>query len=113
VDFLRLSKGQTIKVVVPVHVVGQDKCPGLKRGGTLQIVEHSVELLVPSDSIPDYIEASVADLEIGSSVHLSDVTLPKGAKPTSTENVTLVSVTGVKEEAEAAPAAAEAEAPKA
>ena len=106
VDFLRLAQGQTIKVVVPVHVVGQDKCPGLKRGGTLQIVEHSVELLVPSDAIPDYVEASVANLEIGSSIHLNDIALPNGAKATSAENVTLVTVSGVKEE-EAAPAPAE------
>ena len=55
---------------MPVHVVGQEKSPGVKRGGTLQIVEHSVELLVPSDAIPDYIEASVDGLDIGSSVHL-------------------------------------------
>lgn len=106
IDFLRLSAGQMIKVVVPVHVVGQENSPGVKRGGTLQIVEHSVELLVPSDAIPDYVEASVANLDIGSSIHLSDITLPNGAKPTSAENVTLVTVTGVKEE-EAAPAAAE------
>ena len=107
VDFLRLAKGQAIKVVVPVHVTGQDKCPGVKRGGTLQIVEHSVELLVPSDAIPDFIEASVADLDIGSSVHIGDVKLPKGAKATSVENLTLVTVvapSGMKEE-EAAPAA--------
>ncbi len=104
IDFLRLSQGQAIKVVVPVHVVGQDNCPGIKRGGTLQIVEHSVELLVPSDQIPDYIEASVDGLDIGSSIHLNDVKLPNGAKATSTENVTLVTVSGVKEE-EAAPAA--------
>ncbi|NIX76252.1 50S ribosomal protein L25/general stress protein Ctc [Microvirga terricola] len=112
VDFLRLAKGQAIKVVVPVHVVGQDKCPGVKRGGTLQIVEHSVELLVPSDAIPDFIEASVADLDIGTSVHLSDIKLPKGVKSVSAENVTLVTVvapSGMKEEA-AAPAA-EAAAP--
>ena len=106
VDFLRLSAGQMIKVVVPVHVVGQENSPGVKRGGTLQIVEHSVELLVPSDAIPDYVEASVANLDIGSSIHLSDITLPNGAKATSAENVTLVTVSGVKEE-EAAPAAAE------
>jgi large subunit ribosomal protein L25 len=106
IDFLRLSAGQMIKVVVPVHVVGQENSPGVKRGGTLQIVEHSVELLVPSDAIPDYVEASVADLDIGSSIHLSDIPLPNGAKATSAENVTLVTVTGVKEE-EAAPAAAE------
>lgn len=106
VDFLRLAEGQKIKVVVPVHVIGQEKSPGVKRGGTLQIVEHSVELLVPSDAIPDYIEASVADLDIGSSIHLTDVALPKGAKPVSKENVTLITVvppSGMKEEV-AAPA---------
>jgi len=115
VDFLRLSKGQMIKVVIPVHVVGTDQCPGVKRGGTVQIVEHSVELLVPSDSIPDFIEASVADLDIGSSVHLEDVKLPEGAKSTLSENLTLVTVvapSGMEEE-DAAPAAAEGEAAKA
>jgi large subunit ribosomal protein L25 len=109
VDFLRLAQGQAIKVVVPVHVVGQEKSPGLKRGGALQIVEHSVELLVPSDAIPDFIEASVDGLDIGSSIHLNDVALPNGAKATSTENVTLVTVvapTGLTE-TDAAPAAAE------
>ena len=105
VDFLRLSQGQAIKVVVPVHVVGQEKSPGVKRGGALQIVEHSVELLVPSDSIPDFIEVSVANLDIGSSVHLNEIALPNGAKATSTENMTLVTVvapTGLAEEAPAA-----------
>jgi large subunit ribosomal protein L25 len=105
VDFLRLAEGQSIKVVVPVHVVGQDRSPGVKRGGTLQLVEHAVELLVPSDAIPDAIEASVADLDIGSSVHLADVALPPGVRPTSTENLTLVTVvapSGVKEEAASA-----------
>ena len=107
IDFLRLSAGQSIKVVVPVHVVGQENSPGVKRGGTLQIVEHTVELLVPSDAIPDYVEASVADLDIGSSIHLNDITLPNGAKATSSENVTLVTVvapSGMADE-EPAPAA--------
>jgi large subunit ribosomal protein L25 len=118
VDFLRLAEGQTLKVVVPVHVVGQDKSPGVKRGGALQIVEHSVELLVPSNAIPDFIEVSVATLDIGSSLHLSDVTLPQGAKPVGQENVTLVTIaapSGLNEEdpapaADAAPAAPAAKA---
>lgn len=108
IDFLRVSAGQTIKVVVPVHVVGQEKSPGVKRGGTVQIVEHSVELAVAPDAIPDFIEASVEGLDIGSSVHLNDIKLPKGAKATATENATLVTVvapTGLKEEEPAAPAA--------
>jgi large subunit ribosomal protein L25 len=107
IDFLRLAEGGSIKVVVPVHVVGQDRSPGIKRGGALQIVEHSVELLVPSDAIPDAIEVSVAELDIGSSLHLADVQLPAGAKAVGQENVTLVTVvppSGMNEEAEAAPA---------
>jgi large subunit ribosomal protein L25 len=115
VDFLRLAEGQTLKVVVPVHVVGQDKSPGVKRGGALQIVEHSVELSVPSNAIPDFIEVSVATLDIGSSLHLSDVTLPQGAKAVGQENVTLVTIvapSGLNEE-EAAPATDAAAAPAA
>jgi large subunit ribosomal protein L25 len=115
VDFLRLAEGQSIKVVVPVHVIGQDKSPGVKRGGALQIVEHSVELSVPSNAIPDFIEVSVADVDIGSSIHLADVVLPQGAKPVGHENVTLVTIaapSGMNEEV-AAPAEAAAAAPAA
>ncbi len=107
VDFLRLAAGQSVKVVVPVHVIGQEKSPGLKRGGALQIVEHSVELLVPTDAIPDAIEVSVADLDMGSSLHLSDVQLPAGAKAAGQENVTLVTIvapSGMNEDTAAAPA---------
>ncbi len=107
IDFLRLAAGQDVKVVVPVHVVGQDKSPGLKRGGALQIVEHSVELMVPSDAIPDAIEVSVATLDLGSSLHLSDVDLPQGARPATQENVTLVTLvapSGMNEDTAAAPA---------
>jgi large subunit ribosomal protein L25 len=111
IDFLRLAEGQAIRVTVPVHVVGAETSPGVKRGGTVQIVGHSVELMVPSDRIPDYVEASVAELDIGSSIHLSDIALPEGAKRIGNEDVTLVTVvapSGMKEEAEAAAAPAEA-----
>jgi large subunit ribosomal protein L25 len=87
----------------------------VKRGGALQIVEHSVELAVPSNAIPDFIEVSVATLDIGSSLHLSDITLPQGAKPVGQENLTLVTIaapSGLNEE-EAAPAEAAAAAPAA
>jgi large subunit ribosomal protein L25 len=112
VDFLRLAEGQAIKVVVPVHVVGQENSPGVKRGGTVQVVEHSVELLVPSDRIPDFIEVSVAQLDIGSSIHIADIALPEGARAVSQEDVTLATVvapSGMAEET-AAPAAAAPEA---
>ena len=92
VDFLRLAEGQVIKVVIPVHVVGQADSPGVKRGGTVQVVEHAVELFVPSDRIPDFVEVSVAELDIGTSIHLADITLPEGARAVSQEDVTLATV---------------------
>jgi large subunit ribosomal protein L25 len=92
VDFLRLAKGGTIRVTVPVHVVDYEASPGVKAGATVQIVEHALELTVPSDAIPDSIEVSVAGLEIGSSVHIADITLPAGCKPVTNENLTLLSV---------------------
>lgn len=114
VDFLRLSEGSTIKVEVPVHVSGQDVSPGLKRGGALQIVEHSIELNVPADNIPDSIDVSVATLNMGESIHIKDLTLPTGSKAVSRENLTLVTIvvpTGFTE-TEEAPAAAAAPAKK-
>src|SRR5215212_5712191 len=105
IDFLRLAEGQSIKVTVPVHVVGQEASPGLKRGGALQVVEHAIELLVPVDAIPDSVEVSIAQLDIGGTVHLSDVTLPEGAKAVAQDDVTLVTVvapSGMDDEAAAA-----------
>ena len=116
VDFLRLSEGQTIRVTVPVHVVGQENSPGLKRGGTLQIVGHAVELLVPADAIPDAVEVSVAALDIGGTAHLSDIVLPPGAKSLAQDDVTLVTVvapSGLNEDTAAGEAAAAAEPAKA
>jgi large subunit ribosomal protein L25 len=111
VDFLRLAEGATIKVQVPVHVTDQETSPGLKRGGALQIVEHSVELIVDADHIPDSIDVSVASLDMGESIHINDLKLPNGAKPTSRENLTLVTIgvpIGFTEAAEDAAAAAAA-----
>lgn len=108
VDFLRLGAGATIRVEVPIHVIGQSESPGVKRGGMVQIVEHTLEILAPADNIPDNIEISVAALNIGGSVHLSDVKLPEGCKATTRENLTLVAVSSPTKLAEEAPAPAAA-----
>jgi large subunit ribosomal protein L25 len=92
VDFLRVAAGQTIKVEVPVHVVGQDTCPGLKAGGAMQLVEHAVEIDVSPESIPEFLEISVAGLNIGDSIHVDALKLPAGVSLTSRENLTLVSI---------------------
>jgi large subunit ribosomal protein L25 len=114
VDFLRLTSGTMIRVEVPIHVVGQAESAGVKRGGMVQIVEHTLELMAPADNIPDNIEISVAALNIGGSIHLADVQLPPGCKATSRENLTLVAVstpTKLADEEPAPAAAAPAAAP--
>lgn len=85
VDFLRLLEGSIIAVEVPVHFLNEEKSPGLKRGGTLNVVRHTVELDVPVDEIPEFIEADLTGLEIGDGIHISSITLPQGAKPTITD----------------------------
>lgn len=85
VDFLRLSKGQTISVNIPVEFVGEEESPGIERGGILSVVRHDIELNVPATDIPDNIVISVAGMEINDSVKISDITLPEGCEPTITD----------------------------
>src|SRR6201999_2115499 len=78
--------------------------PGVKRGGTVNIVTHTIELECAVDNIPQYIEADVGTLEIGHSLHLSEITLPKGVRPLR-EDLTLVTIvppSGYAEEQKAA-----------
>jgi large subunit ribosomal protein L25 len=113
VDFLRIAAGQTIKVEVPLHVVGQEQSPGLKSGGALQIVEHSLEIEVAPESIPEFIEVSVAGLAVGDTLHVDALKLPAGVSLTSTKDLTLVTIIPPTVEAEAPAAEAEGEAAKA
>lgn len=85
VDFLRIAKDATISVEVPVHFVNQEASPGLKVGGVLNVVHHTIELIVPADAIPDAVEIDVTGLDIGASIHLEDVKLPAGAKAATHE----------------------------
>lgn len=109
VDFLRLGEGAKIRVDVPLHVVGAEVSPGVKRGGTINIVNHTVTLEADVDHIPQFIEVDVSKLEINNTVHLSDIALPTGVRSVSRDDqtlVTLVPPSGYAEEArtEAAPA---------
>jgi large subunit ribosomal protein L25 len=83
----------------------------VKRGGTVNIVNHTVELEADVEHIPQFIEVDVSKLEINNSLHLSDVALPKGVKPVLRDDVTLVTVvppSGMGEEAKPAAEAAAA-----
>jgi large subunit ribosomal protein L25 len=111
VDFMRLGEGATIRVSVPLHIQNAESAPGVKRGGTVNIVTHALELECSVDNIPQYIEADVSTLEISHSLHLSDIKLPAGVKSLSREDATLVTIvppSGYAEELKAAAAAATA-----
>ena len=85
VDFLRVGRDSRVAVEVPVHFVNEEASPGLKRGGVLNIVRHTVELECPADSIPESITFDLTGLVIGDSIHISAVELPKGVTATITD----------------------------
>jgi large subunit ribosomal protein L25 len=116
VDFLRLKAGSKIKVAVPVHFLNQEVAPGIKRGGSLNVVLHTVDLLAPADNIPESITVDLAGLDFNDSVHIQSVKLPEGATPIDKSNFTIATIAppaggAAAAEAEAAAAAAAAAAP--
>ena len=115
VDFMRLGVGATIRVSIPVHAINAEASPGVKRGGSVNIVNHAVEVRCPADAIPESIEVDLTGLEVAHSIHLSDIQLPPNVRPTAADDVTLVTIvppSGFVEEG-AAPAEGAAAAPAA
>jgi len=111
VDFMRVGAGTKITVAVPVRFVNAENSPGIKRGGILNVVRHTIDLLCPVDAIPEHITIALDNLEIGDSVHISKVKLPEGTRPLISRDFTVASIaspTAVREEAAAAAAAAAA-----
>jgi large subunit ribosomal protein L25 len=114
VDFLRIGEHSQVTVAIPVRFDDDEESPGIKRGGVLNIVQHELELICPASSSPDEIHISLAGLDIGDSIHISQVTLPEGTKAAIDDRdftvATIVAPSAVKaDEAEEAAAAAAAE----
>jgi len=115
VDFLRVGKGTKLNVQVHVKFINDDASPGIKRGGVLNIVHHTLDLTVDADHIPEEVVVDLTGLDVGDSVHISSIKLPAGASDHSHEDdltiATIVAPSGLKSEeasegaAEAAPAA--------
>ena len=80
VDFLRIGAHSQVHVNVPVHFIDEEESPGIKRGGVLNLVRHDLELVCDASEIPEQIEISLKGLDVGDSIHISNVTLPKGSK---------------------------------
>jgi large subunit ribosomal protein L25 len=110
VDFLRIAEHAKVHVEVPIRFVGDDNSRGIKRGGVLNAVRHELELVCDAANIPDEIEIDLSGLDIGDSLHISQVRLPQGTEWAITDRdftvATIVAPSGMKAEAEDAAAAA-------
>jgi large subunit ribosomal protein L25 len=109
VDFLRIGEHTKVHVAVPMRFDNEDDSPGLKRGGVLNVVVHELELVCDAANIPNEIHVSLEGLEIGDSLHISNVSLPDGVVPSNQDEdftvATIVAPSAMKaEEEEAAPA---------
>jgi len=114
VDFQRVSAKDVITVEVAVHFLNEEKAPGIKRGGVLNVVRHAIEVNCPAGKIPESIEVDISALDIGDSVHISSVTLPDEVEPTITDrDFTIATMQGsravIEDEAEDEDAGEEAE----
>lgn len=81
VDFLRLSERSRINLYIPVEFINHGACPGLKKGGVLNIVRHDVELRVRAGAIPEKLVCDLSGVNIGDSIHISAIDIPSGATP--------------------------------
>ena len=84
-DFLRVQNDTKVTVEVPVEFLNQDTCPGLKKGGVLNLVRREVELSCNANNIPDKLQFDLIKSEIGDSIKISNIALPDGVTPTITD----------------------------
>ncbi len=85
VDFLRVTASTSLAVDVPCIFLNEEESPGLKRGGVLNVVRRSLELMCQVNNIPQQIEIDLTGLEIGDGIHISMITLPDGTTSTITD----------------------------
>jgi large subunit ribosomal protein L25 len=110
-DLYRVDAHQTIKIAIPVHFKNHEASPGLKKGGTLNVVRHEVELTCPADAIPEELVFDLTGLEIGDTIRIGAFDLPKGVEPALDRDFVVATVAGSAAGAsEAAEEAAEGEA---
>ena len=115
IDFMRITKGSTLTLEIPVKFINAEKSPGLKKGGVLNIVRRKVELKCPAENIPNEIVVDLDNTEINISLKISTVKLPENVFPTITDRdfviATVVAPTILVEPEKVEEAAAEGEAP--
>ncbi len=94
VDFQRLAAGERIRIAVALHFEGEGVSPGIKRGGLLNVVRHTVEVLADPDQVPEYFTCDISQMDINATVHWADLKGTEGVQPIgSIDSVTLASIT--------------------
>jgi large subunit ribosomal protein L25 len=95
IDFHRVAGDGRIRISVPVEIINEEKSPGMRRGGVLNMVRHEVEVFCPADAIPSSLQVDLEGVEIGTSIHISSIKLPAGVEPTITDrDFTVVTLAG-------------------
>ncbi len=79
-DLYRVDEHQKVRISVPVHFQNQEASPGIKRGGTLNVNLHELEVMALADSIPEEFIVDLTGLDIGDTIRAADITLPKGVE---------------------------------
>ena len=92
VDFMRLRRTSRVNLFIHVTFINHDAAPGIKRGGTLTVVRPEVELEVTAGDIPDHITVDLTGKNIGDVIHINDIELPEGAKPTIDRNFVIANI---------------------
>jgi len=82
IDFLRIVKGAKIIIEIPVRFINNEKSPGLKRGGVLNIVRRKIELKCATENVPNELVVDLEGLDIGTSIKISSISLPENVTPT-------------------------------
>ncbi|MEA5113769.1 MAG: 50S ribosomal protein L25 [Geobacteraceae bacterium] len=100
VDLHKVNLEEKVRVKVPVNLVGTPM--GVKEGGMLDFLMHSIDLECLASQIPEHIQVDISELAIGGSLHIADVKVPAGIKVLDDRKATVVNILGKAKEEEAA-----------
>ena len=81
-DFLRVKEDTKVTVEVPVEFLNQDICPGLKKGGVLNVIRRTIELICFAKNIPELLQFDLTEIDIGGSLKIGNIQLPEGVQLT-------------------------------
>ncbi len=102
IDFQEVSKDTLVRVNVALRVINEEKSPGIRRGGVINLVYRSIPMLCPPTNIPTHINIDISGMEIGQNKHINDVDLPENVRPVDKSNFTILSIGGSSQDEEAA-----------